>query len=138
MTTFAPINIIGKTFQVSIPGKEGTQQAQVVRVIKRHSEELAQDDTRTQYLLSMNDDQYQDVMSYSEILSHIESKEDRVWKFKAMVGHDRPLHPSFVLRLPMELIHRMGHWGDHHRTPLYHRSGRSHLLHHLCWRKRAT
>jgi hypothetical protein len=78
MTTFAPIDIIGKTFQVSIPGKEGTQQAQVVRAIKWHNEELTQDDAQTQYLLSMNNDQYQDVMSYSEILSHIESKEDRV------------------------------------------------------------
>lgn len=42
----------------------------------------------------MNDGQYEDVMSYSEILSHIEYSDDRVWQFKEIIGHEGPLPAS--------------------------------------------
>lgn len=94
MTTFQPVGIIGKTFPLMVPGQEGTQQACVVRAIERHNSNLEDDPDRKQFMLSINKGQYEDIMSYSEILSHIEYSGDRVWRFKTIVGHSGPIHPT--------------------------------------------
>ena len=52
------------------------------------------------FYISVNDDQFEEVMSYNEVLNHIESDEDEtiVWKFKHITGHEGPLtqnHPNY-------------------------------------------
>jgi hypothetical protein len=52
------------------------------------------------FVCSVNNDKYKEIMTYNQILDHIEqSKEDAiVWRFKQIAGHEGPLtknHPMW-------------------------------------------
>ena len=47
---------------------------------------------------SVNEDQYEETMTYNEILQHIEKDTETVWKFKRISAHEGPLrrtHPQY-------------------------------------------
>ena len=66
----------------------------IVKIIDDHKTNLSQDPDHTQFISSVNDDQYEDIMSYNNIINHIANQEDEyiVWKFKHIVAHEGPLN----------------------------------------------
>ena len=48
------------------------------------------------FLCSFNNDQYEDIMSYNDIIDHIEKNEDYsgVWKLRRITAHEGPLQPT--------------------------------------------
>ena len=60
----------------------------------RPQKKLSQDPNHTQFICSVNDYQYRDIMSYSDIINKIANQEDEdiLWKFKRIFAHDRPLN----------------------------------------------
>jgi hypothetical protein len=44
----------------------------------------------------MNEDEYEEILSYQEIINYVEKDEDNpvVWKFKKIVSHQGPLTPN--------------------------------------------
>ena len=55
---------------------------------------------RMRFVCAVNDDKYKEIMSYNQIMNHIEQSEEDgiVWKFKRIAGHEGPLtkhHPMW-------------------------------------------
>lgn len=98
MSYLPPADLVGRRFNYKHPESNVLQRATVVSAINDHHQAVGGDEARTQYLLSINDDAYEDVMSYNDILSHVENTEDRLWKFQSIVSHQGPLptnHPEY-------------------------------------------
>ena len=43
------------------------------------------------FLSSINDDEYEEVILYNELMGYLQWNEDIVWKFCCIVGHQGPL-----------------------------------------------
>ena len=87
-------DIIGRTFL--IPPQEYGQKFRVhiVKMIDNHKTKLEKDPDHTQFICSVYDYQYIDIMSYNDIISHITKQEGEniVWKFKRFFSHEGPLN----------------------------------------------
>jgi len=100
MPVFHPIDLVGRTFLLE-PQEDGQQfRARIVKAIENHEDNLNKDPERMQFLCSINDDALEEVMSYNEILAHIQCDEasDIVWKFCRITAHEGPLkqnHPNY-------------------------------------------
>ncbi len=83
MPVFHPIDLVGHTFLLE-PQEDGQRfHARIVKAIENHEDNLNKDPECMQFLCSINDDALEEVMSYNEILAHIQCDEasDIVWKF---------------------------------------------------------
>jgi len=94
------MDLVGHTFLLE--PQEDSQQfcARIVKAIEDHEENLNQDPACMTFLCSINDDALEDVMSYNDILAHIQHDEasDIVWKFCCITAHKGPLkqnHPNY-------------------------------------------
>ena len=90
MPTFPTVDLIGRTFL--LPKDKKTQErfrARVVSAIEKHEADLAKDPTRMKFLCSVNNDEYETVMSYNDIMTQLTDDDDelRVWKFRKIVSH---------------------------------------------------
>ena len=93
MPVFDPSDLVGRTFLMD-PQEDGQRfRAKIVQSLEDHEANLAKNPTRIQYLCSINDDQYEEILSYNDVLNYIERDEesDIVWKFKKITGHQGPL-----------------------------------------------
>ena len=65
----------------------------IVKAIVDHDNKMAKDPTRTKILCSFNDDQYQEILAYNNIIRQIEKDRDDpdVWKFQHITAHESPL-----------------------------------------------
>ena len=89
-------DLIGRTFLLE-PDDDGyVRRAKIVDLIDKHDEATTNRPDHIQFRVSVNDDEYQDVMAYNEILERLEadSENPTVWKFKRITGHQGPLHPN--------------------------------------------
>jgi hypothetical protein len=71
----------------------------IVKLIDKHTSELEDDKTRIKFLLSVNDDSSEEVITYSQLLEYLSKDQpnDVVWKFQLIVSHEGPLthsHPD--------------------------------------------
>jgi len=95
-----PIDLVGCTFLFE-PQEDGQHfHAQIVRAIEDHEAELNKDHDCLKFLCSINDDTMEEIMSYTDILAHIQCNEEStiVWKFCHIVAHEGPLaqnHPNY-------------------------------------------
>ena len=94
MTVIEPNDMIGKTFSFTDPSTDEVQHAQVIEAIDNHHKLFNEQKDRIQYLLSINGGIYEDVMTYNDVLSHVEAPEERLWKFSKIVTHRGPLKPG--------------------------------------------
>jgi hypothetical protein len=103
MTVIDPHDIVGRTFlmpSTDANSNDATIRVKIRAAIQKHDLDLAQDKMRQQYLVTMGREEREDVMTYSEILQHIDSDDtqDRVWAFQQITGHQGPLaktHPHY-------------------------------------------
>ncbi|CAJ1938442.1 unnamed protein product [Cylindrotheca closterium] len=94
-------DLIGRTFLMQ-PNEEGhVHRAKIVELIDKHNDKTTNNPAHLKFRVSINNDQYEDVMAYNEILERLEADEENpiVWKFKRIVSHQGPLqpdHPSYM------------------------------------------
>ena len=95
-----PSDLVGRSFLLQ--GNENGEKfrAKIVEAIKDHDDTLEKDPDNMKFLCSINNDQYEEIMSYNQILHHIEKDDntDIVWKFKDITAHQGPInrnHPDY-------------------------------------------
>ena len=84
------------------PQEDGTRyRARIVRALEDKEHELEINPDRTKFLCTMNNEAFEDVMSYNEIMEHInkDQEDPTVWKFRKITAHEGPLdknHPNWA------------------------------------------
>ena len=103
MPTFDPSDLVGRTFIRDSGNDDGQRfRVRIVEALKNHRDGVARDPKHIQFRVSVNDDQYEELLSFQEIVDHI-GKDDTqdsttIWKFKKITGHEGPLtssHPNY-------------------------------------------
>ena len=87
LPVFDPSNLIGWTFLMKHKGDGEPATAKIIKEITDRDSRLADQPKRKCFLASINDDEFQEVVSYNEILDHIawqgETEEPTdLWKFQ--------------------------------------------------------
>jgi len=94
---FHPSDLIGRTFLLD-PQEDGQRfHARIVEAVEDHDAKLHQRPERFKFCCSINDDQYEEILSYNEILNYIEQQDDdgtKVWQFCRITAHEGPLRPT--------------------------------------------
>ena len=92
-------DLIGRTF---LTEQEDGQihRARIVAAIEDHDATKERNPDRMKFVCSVNDDKYEEIMTYNQIMNHIEQSEEDaiIWKFKRIAGHEGPLtknHPMW-------------------------------------------
>jgi hypothetical protein len=110
MPVIDPPELVGHTFLMD---KEDGQQhhAQILIVISeeeickrigKHEHELFRQPGHIQFVCSVNDDDYEEIFSYDELINYIENDKQQhqdkdstgFWNFKHIVGHEGPFRTS--------------------------------------------
>ena len=93
-------DLIGCTFLLN--KQEDSQQfrAKVIKLIDNHDSDLEDDKTRIKFLLSVNNDESEEIITYNQLLEYLASDKENeiVWKFQRIVSHQGPLvasHPDY-------------------------------------------
>lgn len=92
MLVVDPNDRVGCTFLM--PPQEDGQCfcACIVRATEDHEQDLANDPDRIHFLCSVNDDQFEEIMSYNDLKNSIEEDgESNVWKFRRITAYQGPL-----------------------------------------------
>ena len=93
-------DIIGKTFLME-PRDDGQRfRARIVEAIEQHEEQQRQHPKHQKFRCSVNNDQYEEIFGYNEIVQFIEQDDDdtTVWKYRCIKAHEGPLkqsHPNY-------------------------------------------
>ena len=94
---FHPSDLVGCTFLLD-PQEDGQRfHACIVQAIEDHNAKLQNEAKWFKFHCSINDDQYEEILTYNEILNYIEQHDDdgtKVWKFRCITAHEGPLKPS--------------------------------------------
>jgi hypothetical protein len=90
-----PEELTGRTFLVPIEDGQ-VHRAKIVQAIEEQQYAASLDPTHLKFCCSMNEDEYEEILSYQEIIDYLEKDEDNpvVWKFKKIVSHQGPLTPN--------------------------------------------
>ena len=89
-----PSDLVGRTFLMK-PAEDGTRwRARIVQATEDHETEV--DKERLKFEVSINDDEFEDIVSHHDVSEHIEHDEDTdaLWKFKRITAHSGPLEPN--------------------------------------------
>jgi hypothetical protein len=93
---FNPADLIGRTF-LSDPTDNGEiHRAKIVEMLKDHQGKVNENPTMMKFLVSINNDQAEEIITYNKLLEYISHDEenDVVWKFCRIVSHQGPLKPE--------------------------------------------
>jgi hypothetical protein len=96
MPVVDPNDLVGRTFLMP-PQEDGQRsRAHIVRAIKDHTRNLAKDEDHIHFLCSINDDQFEEIMTYNVLLSSLEENgtTNTVWHFRCITGHQGLLTPK--------------------------------------------
>jgi hypothetical protein len=94
-----PSDLIGRTFLQNVNNEDetGHRYYKFVEAIQTRNAKLKKDLTSLKFICSVNDDEYQEILSYTEILDSINSQaqnEEQIWRFKRIFAHHGPLRPT--------------------------------------------
>ena len=103
MPVFDPNDLVGRTFLRDSGNDDGQRfRARIVEAINTHHDQTVTDPNHIQFRVSVNQDQYEEMLSYNDIVDYINNDEEqdstRIWKFKRIIAHEGPLvasHPSY-------------------------------------------
>jgi hypothetical protein len=68
----------------------------IIHAIEDAEAGLSTNPTYVQFICSVNDDEFEEILSYNEVLNHIESHDNNdeiLWKFHWIVTHEGTLKP---------------------------------------------
>ena len=97
---FVPTDLIGRTFLLE-PREDGQRfRARIVQAITDHEANVEREADRIKFKCSINNDEFEELLTYNEVLEHIQRDEQTsiAWKFKRIVAHQGPLkesHPDY-------------------------------------------
>jgi hypothetical protein len=89
-------DLLGRTFLFNQQEDGQQYRARIVKVIDNHSSDLEDDKTRIKFLLSVNDNESEDIITYNQLLNYLSKDQANyfVWKFQRIVSHQGPLAPT--------------------------------------------
>ena len=97
MPIFDPTDLVGRTF-LKDPQENGERyRRKILEVLVENEEQLAKHPNCIKFICSVNDDMYEEILTYNEILEYITKNEEQdadqaiVWEFKHIAGHQGPL-----------------------------------------------
>lgn len=93
MPTFDPDSLIGRSF-LKTPEEDGQRfRGKIIEALDKTNCSLHDNPERIKFRCSINDDEFEEVLSYGELLNLIEKDETDhgVWKFKSISAHQGPL-----------------------------------------------
>ena len=97
MPIFDPTDLVGRTFLMD-PQENGERyRTKILEALVESEEQLAKHPDRIKFVCSVNDDMYEEILTYNEILEYIAKNEEQdddqaiIWKFKRIAGHQGPL-----------------------------------------------
>ena len=97
MLIFDPTDLVGRTFLMD-PQENGERyHTKILEVSVESEEQLAKHPDHIKFICSVNDDMYEEILTYNEILEYILKSEEQdadqaiMWKFKHIAGHQGPL-----------------------------------------------
>jgi hypothetical protein len=68
--------------------------ARIVDLVEDHQSNICKLDHHHKFRILVNDDQYEEVITYNELMDFIQKNEENdaiVWRFRRIVGHQGPL-----------------------------------------------
>jgi len=87
-------DLIGKSY-LSEEQSDGTRyRCEIVRALKEQDLEHGKSRDRQKYIVSVNNDEYEEIVAYNEILDYVNrdsDPEDVVWRFESISAHQGPL-----------------------------------------------
>ena len=97
MPIFDPTDLVGHTFLMD-PQENGERyRTKILEALVENEEQLAKHPDHIKFICSVNEDMYEEIITYNEILEYIAKNEEQdadqamVWKFKCIAGHQGPL-----------------------------------------------
>jgi hypothetical protein len=95
-----PDDLIGRSFLLSDQPDGNKSRACIVKLIEDHDHKVETNKDRIKFLLSVNEDTSEEVITYNQLLDYLakDDNNDVVWKFKRIINHEGPLsskHPNF-------------------------------------------
>jgi len=96
LPTFHPSDLVGRTFLLEPQGNGQRFRARIIKALKDHDVKLHQKPEHFKFCCSINDNQYEEILSYNEILNYIKQQDDdgmKIWKFHCIMAHEGPLKP---------------------------------------------
>ena len=100
MPILYPDDLVGRTFLLD-PQEDGQRfRARVFASIDNHNTKVQDNPELKRFKCSINNDEYEEILTYNQILRHIQKDQesDILWKFKEIVSHEGPLsqnHPHY-------------------------------------------
>ena len=96
MVTIDTEELIGRTFLMPRQDDGQRFRGKIVEAIEDHNRELAEQSVRIKFRCTVNDTEFEDIISYNELMDHIskDETEDGLWRFKTINGHQGPLSSS--------------------------------------------
>jgi hypothetical protein len=97
---FNPVDLVGRSFLLHEQENGERHRATIVEALEDMESDLEKNPTRIKFKCSINNEQYEDILTYAEVLEHIEKDEETeiVWKFRRITAHEGPLnsnHPNY-------------------------------------------
>ena len=94
--TFDPSDLIGRTFLLPEQKDGQRHRASIVELLTDQENKLAKDPSRIKFLCSVNNDQYEEILTYNDVVSYcekddLEAADGIIWKFRRITGHEGPL-----------------------------------------------
>ena len=89
-------DLVGRTFLMDRQEDGQRYRAKIVEAIQEHESDLNKEDVRIKFRCTVNDEEFEEIVSYNELLDHIskDETEEGLWKFKSISTHQGPLSPS--------------------------------------------
>lgn len=96
MPTIDPSSLIGRTFLLDPKENGERHRAKIVEAIIENDKDVANSPGLVKFRCTVNDEEYEDIVTYNDIMSHIEKDqtEEGVWKFKSITAHQGPLNTT--------------------------------------------
>ena len=91
-----PSDLIGRTFLKPDNDSGESYRVEIVSAIIDREAKLSKDPARVKFICSVNHDEYEEIVTYNELLNHVNRGSDEneiVWKFRKIIAHQGPLSP---------------------------------------------
>mgnify|MGYP006357956311 FL=1 len=89
---FNPQELVGRSFLMDVQDNGERHRATIVEVLEDHETNVKLNPTRLKFRVSVNNEQYEDMLTYAKVVDYINNDDecDVIWKFKRIISHHIP------------------------------------------------
>lgn len=93
---FNPADLIGRSFLLKESEDGQRHRARIVECISKHDADIENNPHRIKFRVSVNNDEYEEILAYNEVMNYILPEDDNevLWKYKQILSHQGPLKPD--------------------------------------------